>query len=312
MDKYGGSLLNRSRNCDFEQVGDILIVNPLTHSALVETDEYFMDDQSGYKAVKSDGVIYFHPDMDEFADYDSDDLHLLYKAEQSHFWFVNRREVIRRVFQKYVGLQMQLIEIGAGTGNIAQMLSQMGYPISVGEIHAVGLHYAKSYGIQNLYQFNLLEAPFVEHFDGVAMFDVLEHIEHDHDAIRNVALMLRPNGLVILTVPAHSWLWSQDDIIGHHKRRYTRSSLSQVLTDNGFEVLHISYFFIAILPLLLLRTLIRNANKPIPKQLNKEIKMNKLLNFILHQVTQFENRWLPDVKFPFGGSLIAVARKMGG
>ncbi len=299
----------RDWNYYLSEVGDILYVHPINKTLLIETDDCLYDQLSDYKAIKSDGAIFFHPNMNDFEDYDPEDLRVLYNSEEKHFWFINRKNVIKETFVKYVHPNSDIIEIGAGTGNIAKMLLNLGYNMSVGEIHANGIEYAKEYGINKRFQFNLLESPFVQHFDVVAMFDVIEHIENEKLALYNISQMLKANGLLIVTVPAHSWLWSMDDVVGHHKRRYTIQSLTKVLVDNGFELLSAKYFFVAIIPLLFLRTYIRNPNKRKKKESIDQIKLNKLINATLNVITKYENKLLKHVNSPFGGSIIAVAKK---
>ncbi|HAI70298.1 MAG TPA: hypothetical protein DCM38_12790 [Gammaproteobacteria bacterium] len=191
-------------------------------------------------------------------------------------------------------------------------MQKIGYDVSVGEMHLNGLRYAKSYGIKNCYQFDLFEPPFSEDFDVIALFDVLEHLQEDVLAMQRVQSMLKPNGRVVLTVPAHQWLWNRDDALAAHKRRYTRKQLKIVMEKGGFEILHGHYFFVSILPLLLLRRILNADNE---KQINErerhqEININPLINRILLKITMLENRfasWIPNLA---GGSIIMVGKKV--
>ncbi len=60
-----------------------------------------------------------------------------------------------------------------------------------------------------------------ESYDGVTMFDVLEHIPDDARALQIVNRKLKPGGRIALSVPAYMWLWGQQDIVNQHCRRYT-------------------------------------------------------------------------------------------
>lgn len=249
---------------------------------------------------------------DKHKDYPASGLDNLYRCERNYFWFLSRSEYITEVFEKYVSKDERLIEIGAGTGNVARNLMAAGYTPAVGELHLSGLEYARSYGIKECYQFDLYDPPFQDHFDVVGMFDVLEHLDNAVEALKQVNSMLRDNGKLILTVPAHMWLWSRDDKIAEHKIRYTKSTMADVLMASGFEVIEMHYFFIFILPLLWLRKVLHSdiTSEVLVEEQKTEILINPVLNKILLGLCRVENktrRFLPDL---FGGSLMVVARKL--
>lgn len=265
------------------------------------------------KYKELDGIKIFHDAIDEnHGDYNSKGLDNLYNAEEKHFWFIVRKEFIYQNMQKYIQKQNKIIEVGAGTGNVSRYLMKKGYNnISVGEMYINGLKYAQNYGIQECYQFNLLKTPFQDEFDTVCMFDVLEHIEDDDLALKNIYKSLTKEGKIVLTVPAHLWLWNRDDAIAGHKRRYTKETLLKKLENNGFEIITIRYFFILITPLLYLRTILNRDDKSDikPQEYNIDISMNPLLNKILLFISRIENKinkLLPNL---VGGSLFVMARK---
>lgn len=259
------------------------------------------------------GIIIFHDSVDdEHIDYNSQGIEVLYKEEEKHFWFISRKEFIYQQMKSIVNPSSRLIEIGAGTGNVSRYLKLKGYTsIAVGEMHLKGLQYAKSYGIDECYQFDLLSAPFDSEFDAICLFDVLEHIDEDVKALENIHKMLTEHGHIILTVPAHKWLWSRDDIIAGHKRRYTKRELEKKLNNIGFEVRVSRYFFISILPLLFLR---RFVHKDDGTHISKEeyladISINPILNKILLYLTRVENKFNKYLPNFFGGSLFVLAAK---
>lgn len=264
-----------------------------------------------YKEV--DNIKIFHENMDEsHEDYNSKGLDNLYLQEEKHFWFIARKEFILQNTVVYIKPEDKIIEIGAGTGNVARYLQKNGYEnISVGEMHLNGLKYAQSYGMKECYQFDLLDSPFENEFDVVCMFDVLEHIADDGLALQNVNKMLKGGGEIMITVPSHMWLWNRDDAIAGHKIRYTKKELVQRLEKNGFEVLSARYFFISITPLLFLRRILNkdDESKVKDEEYNSDISMNPFLSNILFFLSRIENklnRFLPNL---FGGSLFIIARK---
>jgi 2-polyprenyl-3-methyl-5-hydroxy-6-metoxy-1,4-benzoquinol methylase len=258
----------------------------------------------------NDIKIFHHDSNNE--DYNPNGLNNLYKQEEKHFWFIARKEFILKKIKNIVKKDEKIIEIGSGTGNVTKFLINNGYEnISVGEMHLNGLKYAQSYGIKNCYQFDLLRIPFENEFDSIMMFDVLEHIEKDNLALENIKKALKPNGKLILTIPAHMWLWNRDDAIAYHKRRYNKNILKKLLNELNFEILTIRYFFIFITPLLFLRRILNKDDKSIIKESehHKEIKINKIINKILLGLSKFENKinkFIPNI---FGGSILVIVRK---
>ncbi|WP_151948824.1 class I SAM-dependent methyltransferase [Aliarcobacter butzleri] len=264
-----------------------------------------------YKEI--DGIKIFHENVNEnHNDYNSKGLDNLYTQEEKHFWFLARKSFIYQNFKKYIYINSRIIEIGAGTGNVSRYLQNNGYKnISVGEMHLNGLKYAKSYGIKNCYQFDLLDTPFENEFDAVCMFDVLEHISNDNQALQNVNKMLKKGGKIVLTLPSHMWLWNRDDAIAGHKIRYTKKDFIKKLENSGFEIIIARYFFIAITPLLFLRRVLNkdDGSEIKDEEYSNDISMNGTLSKILLFISNIENkinRFLPNL---FGGSLFVIARK---
>jgi len=291
-----------------------MIICKKCNRELSEKNGGFACSECGYKAMILNNVMVFNPEIKNHKeDFDADYLDFLFKYEKKHFWFAHRNKIIARVFDRYVNKNSHIIEIGAGTGAVARSLLTAGYKnMAVGEMHINGLEYARTYGIKDLYQFDLLRAPFAEHFEVVGLFDVVEHIENDDLAIENARRILKDGGHIILTVPAHQRLWSNIDFNSGHKRRYSKKTLKKLLASNGFEVLYASYFFSLILPLLYLRTLLNKKIKPTGnKQIvkNSGLKIHGFSNSVLIALCKAEFSLSHFMSFGAGGSLIMVAKK---
>ena len=84
-------------------------------------------------------------------------------------------------------------------------------------------------------------------FDVVVALDVLEHGD-DSRALKEVKRVLRPGGMVVISVPAYQWLWSKWDEVLGHKRRYRRSKLVEAVGKHGFNVLRATYYNLWSLP----------------------------------------------------------------
>src|SRR4029079_3365018 len=129
----------------------------------------------------------------------------LKRVEDFHPFFVYRRNLIRQLFRQYVPPAAHVLDVGAGTGATAAALRRDGYlDLAVADLHLKGLHYAAARGLAPLFQLDLTKPTFCDEFDVISMFDVLEHFAEPVEILRNVADVLKPSGLLLLTVPAWS------------------------------------------------------------------------------------------------------------
>src|SRR5437879_7361773 len=136
----------------------------------------------------------------------------------------------------------RIIDIGSGGGAVAQALLEFGN-VTAGDIDvrcAAGV--ARRAGLSLAY--GTAEAVPVADgsFDLVTAFDVLEHLDDDVKALREMARVARPAGLIAVTVPAYGWMWGRQDEISHHRRRYTGRSLRKAITAAGFRSLRLTAF----------------------------------------------------------------------
>lgn len=290
-----------------------MIICPACSVQLQKQENQLLCPDCGFGPTEVDDILCFAPgEADEdFDDYKVDGLELLYKYEQAHFWFKNRKRWIRRMFHKYVKKNQQVMEIGAGTGNVARMLTREGCQPALGDIHLKGLKYAKQYGLNRLYQFDARKAPFKEEYDAVCLFDVLEHIEDDQVVMENIRQMLKKEGKLILTVPAHRFLWSTIDVVSGHKRRYGLKELKSIIINNGFEVLETRHFFTLLFPFFFLRKWLNIKKKTKSfNDVNAGLKINGFLNAFFNVLSIMDYYLFARFSPGFGGSIILVAKKV--
>jgi len=286
-----------------------MIICPRCNVELEKRETLYICPGCRYKAKIKDEIIFFNPEITpSHSDYKKDKIEKLYKYEQSHFWFKNRRKIIVRAIKTYVGKDKRIIEIGAGTGSIMRSIINEGYKnVSVGEIHGNGLVYAKGYGVRNLFQFDVLRSPFKEHFDAIGMFDVIEHLSDDRKAIKESHRMLSRGGRLFITVPAHMWLWSTIDESSGHKRRYSIKNVNNLLKDNGFKIIKSKYFFSCLIPFLLFRKLLNP--KTGDDRRGQGLEIGRYANLILDSLVKTEDRLLGSLNIPFGGSILVIGEK---
>jgi len=249
---------------------------------------------------------YINPVASDYIDFNDCIIDEMQKAELSnHFWFKDRMDTIMNTFDRYVKLDANVLDIGAGSGFIAKNLQLSGYNISVADIHEKALQKAVDLGIKKCYLMDVYEPPFKNHFDVITLFDVIEHLDYDHKALDGVFQMLKPGGKIVLTVPAHQWLWNRHDIVAGHKRRYSRKTLIKAMKNSGFDIIRSTYLFRLLIPLFI----IRKHLEFLGHKENNMFYISPIVNKILMSICMFErtfNNWIPDV---FGGSLMVIAKK---
>jgi SAM-dependent methyltransferase len=229
-------------------------------------------------------------------------------TEDEHWWFCGRRAIAEAVIR---GLDLPakatIVEIGAGTGGNMRMLEQFGAVTAV-EMSDLAREIAREKTGRDFLAGHLPDnipvAP--QSCDFVCLFDVLEHVAEDEASLRAIREMLKPGGRVILTVPAHQWLWSTHDVGLHHMRRYSRNLLRERIEKAGFAIDRMSYTNAALFPAAVLARLVdrvRNPTRPAghatpPKPVNAAMKA----------LFSAEGLIVPNTALPFGISLLAVFR----
>jgi SAM-dependent methyltransferase len=146
-------------------------------------------------------------------------------------------------------------------------------------------------------------------YDGVAMFDVIEHIDDDARPLEIVNRKLKHGGRIVLSVPAYMWLWGQQDIVNQHYRRYTLRELRRKLQAANFTIERMTYFnTFLFLPIAAVRLIARYRRQP-HKPEGDFAYVRKPSNAVLLTVFGAERFFLRYLDFPFGISVFAAARK---
>ncbi|RWM36170.1 bifunctional 2-polyprenyl-6-hydroxyphenol methylase/3-demethylubiquinol 3-O-methyltransferase UbiG [Mesorhizobium sp.] len=230
-------------------------------------------------------------------------------TEDEHWWFCGRRAIAEAVIRG-LGLprDADILEIGAGTGGNIQMLEQFGAVTAV-EMNDLARQIAREKTGRDFlsgYLPNGVPAAAAS-FDLVCLFDVLEHVAEDEASLATIRRILRPGGKVVLTVPAHQWLWSKHDVGLHHMRRYSRALLKTRIERAGYRIEKLSYTNAALFPVAALARLadrLRSSNTA-----SGQAMPPKPINSAMKALFSAESRILPSVELPFGVSLLAVFGK---
>lgn len=244
---------------------------------------------------------------------------LTYRAEESHFWFVGRRRVILAWLQSSLASAgrgnatgLRLLDYGCGTGINLLHFGKLGAAFGV-DAAPEAIAFCRQRGIENVFQIQSPDALETElvfggGFDVVTMLDVLEHIPDQVATLRRIRGALRPGGRLVITVPAYDWLWSGEDVVSKHLRRYTFSSLSRVLSEAGYETVRGSYFNTLLLPLQASVVFWRRWRRPDSQAESLVQPLPRAFNGILTGIVTLESLLLRNFMFPIGASLICTAR----
>jgi SAM-dependent methyltransferase len=244
----------------------------------------------------------------------------LFAAEEHHFWFVARNKVISSLVRKALSGrtdQVQMLEVGCGTGNVLHELEKQ-FPDAVllgMDLFHEGLSLARRRVKCPLVQADLALPPFVKSFDLVGIFDVLEHIKEDRSVLDQLFKVVKPNGWLLITVPADPRLWSYFDVASHHIRRYTLKELSTKVKTAGFNIEFASPYIAATYPIVWLNR--RSKGDPgsvedasVHRQAEEELRIIPVINDIFRGILGLEAAWLSRGNhLPFGSSLVLLARK---
>lgn len=147
--------------------------------------------------------------------------------------------------------------------------------------------------------------------DVLSLLDVLEHCDDDAAAAREAFRVLRPGGILVLCVPAYQWLWSGEDVVSEHRRRYTRGPLRRVLTAAGFRVERLSYFFLSTLSAVAAVVLLGRLFVPSTRTESNLRPIPGWMNALLTRVCGLEGRLVRRVDLPFGASIVGICRRPG-
>jgi len=267
-----------------------------------------------------EGIIQFASDTLYKEQYFPDNaFEILFQSEEKNFWFRVRNKIIGNAITRYLYPDSRILEVGCGTRYVSRYLKKKGYYVECADLFFDGLQFCKKRDAGNhYYQFNLLDRLFIEEFDGICAFDVLEHIEDDGNVLKNMHDALKPGGTFFITVPADRRLWSSMDINAEHKRRYSMQELRIKIESNGFKVIKLSYFMTFLYPFIFLtRKLslrLKNMNdedmkKKIKKEAISELQPNVIINLLFFLIFSLEVPIISSVTLPFGSSLLCVAIK---
>jgi SAM-dependent methyltransferase len=233
------------------------------------------------------------------------------KVESFHWWFSVRRKLLKSfLFSIPSSAKSLALDVGCGVGSNLKVLDSAGIP-AIGldrSLHALSL--VKRRARLALINGDLNQLPIHSKSVGLIIaMDILEHLEDDVNGIGEFHRVLKDKGTLILTVPAFLFLWGIQDRVTGHRRRYSRQEIVKKLQGKGFEITKSSYFnFFLFFPILIARRMISLLGLKIESE--NEVNF-PLINFFLKAIFSLEVYALKYLSFPFGVSILCIARKVG-
>ena len=233
-----------------------------------------------------------------------------HRVEDSHWWYRGRRRVLEQAIARVeLPAPARVLDAGCGSGRNMLELTRYGTVAGV-ELSATSAALARARGVGEVVEGSVLEMPFAEDsFDLAVCLDVIEHLQDDRAALRELRRVLAPGGALLVTVPAYQWLWSGHDEINHHHRRYNRGTLLAAARDAGWSCAFATYFNSLLLPVAIaLRALDRVNPKTTESSLDLWVPPAPL-NWLLQQPLNLEAAAVGRGRaIPAGLSLLAVLR----
>lgn len=235
------------------------------------------------------------------------------RMEENYWWHVGRRHFIRRTLERYVGAEasMDILDVGCGSGRNLELLDQFGRAVGV-EPAGPGLEACRARGLgdDRVVEGPATELPFEDgSFDLACAFDVLEHLDDDAAGLAEMRRVLRPSGLVLLTVPAYRFLWSVHDEALGHRRRYVASELHSLLNRGGFVVIRRTYAISLPLPGIIGFRIAQGLDPTSHERGASYVEVPTWINNLLIGALKVESKLMKAIDLPAGASILALARR---
>jgi SAM-dependent methyltransferase len=240
--------------------------------------------------------------------------------EDKHWWFAGRKWSLLHMLDRLVEPdgQKQVLDVGCGAGNMFHHLNRYGRVLGVdNNPKPLAVARERGYNVQEGTAENLPLDD--ESFEVISLLDTVEHCDDDMAVLRECHRVCAPGGYLVMTVPAFMWLWSHNDELNAHKRRYTAAELREKLGRVGFRVRRMTYNNFFLFPMAVGLILTRRGADQEPDLASPhfddeayQVEMepaSPMVNTILKSVTWTESQVLRWLSLPVGTSIICIAQR---
>ena len=238
-----------------------------------------------------------------------------YELGRSYWWLAGKykiiADVVGRAFSPADKAKARILDLGCGPGNMLDYLASNG-DVFGSDFSADALRFCLGRGYRRLFRADFHSLPLISTaFDLITCIDVIEHLQDDRKAIRELHRVLRPSGLLVVSVPAFQALWGDHDVLYGHHRRYTTLEVHDKLAEAGFEVLKLTYFeplfFVPLFVYRKLKSVFKKEGGLVAR--DDFVSLPGWVNAVLTKVIAAERFPIRFMSFPFGVTLLAVARR---
>lgn len=233
--------------------------------------------------------------------------------EERSFYYQTRRKILAWAFFRFFPEAHRILEMGTGTGIILSALLEQRPDLEAWgsdlELDSLDLTRARTGGKARMFHTDAAHIPFRDHFDAIGAFDVIEHIEDDTAALRDMHAALRRGGGILVSVPQHMSLWSRLDRETGHKRRYVGTELADKVRAAGFDVRFDSSFMATLFPAQYVsRRLLTPKDER--ARFDDEHSLPGPINSLLAGLLEMEMALIrTGLQLPFGGMRFIAGRK---
>lgn len=232
------------------------------------------------------------------------------RLESHHWWYVGRRKLFAKLITSMaLSADEPVLDIGTSSGTNLRMLREMAFTDVTGlDFSEEAIRFCAQNGLGTVRRGDITQMPFPDDtFSLVLATDIIEHVDDDLKALREVARVLRPGKSAIVTVPAFPLLWGFQDDVSLHKRRYRMAPLLERIRAAGLrprQRFHFNYLLFG--PIWSARQLMKVIRHPY----RSESEVNSpLANRVLSAIFNLDVLTAPRVTPPFGVSILVVAEK---
>jgi SAM-dependent methyltransferase len=234
----------------------------------------------------------------------------------SHWWYRARRDLTMRQVGRaaralgYPARRLALLDYGCAEGFDLPFLAAFG--VSEGaDVAGIGDARPDDGGAHRVHVVPRDLPELIGRFDVVTCLDVLEHLDDDVEGLRTIGALLVPGGQAVVTVPAYTWLWSGEDEISAHRRRYTRGRLLAACRAADLDVIYASYFNLSLVPAMAAVVWTRRLLHPGWQSESNLSADPRWLRGLARAATGLEARWVGDewCRLPAGASIVCRLRR---
>lgn len=236
----------------------------------------------------------------------------LERREHFYFWNVGRREILDEALSRNLEEQrnLEILDIGCGPGGNLLFLDKYGRVTGL-DVSEEALRFAKAKGYEEVIQAGAEKVPLPDGaFDLISCLDVLEHIEKDDRVLREIFRLLKPGGILLLTVPAHPFLFGPHDRFLGHLRRYRTKEALDKIKGAGFTIREYTHFVTFAVPINFLRKVIDAVFRQKSNEARTyDVEPPRFINAFFLFILRLEKRFIRCFRLPLGSSLLVVSRK---